>query len=106
MVLIISEDSDTSTNIVMSYLIKQSNIIKKLNFYGKPSTNTFLEIENLILTADSIWLRRGNFDLSVHCMESLILEKGVLLDLLHFLAESHPARRRLRLRLSDSKFII
>ena len=80
MVLIISENSDTSTNIVMSYLVKQSNMIKKLNFYGKTSTNTFLEIENLILTADSIWLRRGNFDLSVHCMESLILEKGVLLD--------------------------
>ncbi len=84
MVLIISEDSDTSTNIVMSYLIKQSNIIKKLNFYGKPSTNTFLEIENLILTADSIWLRRDSFDLSVHCIGIFNFRKRCIIRLIAF----------------------
>lgn len=88
MILILSNESDQLTNLVISYLgtISLLKQLKRLNI--NRSEKSFFVLSNFIEDASYIWMRRGNFSLfNIPMPYGLHKERSILIDYLHFLAE-------------------
>jgi len=90
MVIIVSDQSDKTTQIVSSYLQKMDSDFIILTDNSSPDVSIENFIDKNIKLANGVWLRRGNIPLNNMQENSLNEERITFQDYLHFKLEKHP----------------